>query len=409
MSGIEVAGLVLGAIPLVLSALEHYEDIIGPTKAFVRFQGELDRAIRELRNQHTLFEQSIEVLLRPITTDQELSFGKDSAIEDKLRRKLGNAYPSYMRTIDDIQSIMIGIAMKLDNVHGVENLDRNGLEAIISQHVAAKVDGKLQKFEMSKRMKFTMKKKKIKQSLLELQRYIEMLDKFQVKADKITTAEELYNSDSRVMFTLPLDIVRENAKKLYKVLSKTWSTREEARERTTWLATESATFVQMRYKLLWPVFATIIVLDLEEWLDVEIRLLEYSASGQQSGSAVQTTISASPSSSVTTTLAPLPCPNPSQLQIVTDLCSILQNPCHPCIGFCLDGEGHLRGAYNAQRSVAYVDGGASLEDVLTNNGLDRQEQYNLSITLTSSMLQLSHTPWLQETWSKADIIFLRAK
>jgi hypothetical protein len=41
--------------------------------------------------------------------------------------------------------------------------------------------------------------------------------------------------------------------------------------------------------------------------------------------------------------------------------------------------------------------------------LNQQERYNLSITLTSSLLQLSHTPWLQGTWNKADIIFLRAK
>lgn len=127
--------------------------------------------------------------------------------------------------------------------------------------------------------------------------------------------------------------------------------------------------------------------------------------------AVQVRTSAPPSSSVTTALAPLPYHNPSQLQIVTNLCSILQRQCHPCIGFCLDSEGHLRGAYNARRSVAYIDGGVTLQDILTKKlgTLSPQEQYNLSITLTSSMLQLSHTPWLQETWSKADIIFLRAK
>ena len=97
MSGIEIAGLVLGTIPLVISALEHYDDIIDPTRAFVKFQGELDRAIRELRNQHTLFEQSIEMLLRPITTDRELSemidntkskLWHDSGIEAEMRRTL---------------------------------------------------------------------------------------------------------------------------------------------------------------------------------------------------------------------------------------------------------------------------------------------------------------------------------
>lgn len=111
MSGIEIAGLVLGAIPLVIAALENYENIVRPYKAFVKFQGELSRAIRELRNQHILFEQSIEVLLRPITTERELAdmidntgskLWKDADIQHELETTLGKAYPSYMRTVDDI-------------------------------------------------------------------------------------------------------------------------------------------------------------------------------------------------------------------------------------------------------------------------------------------------------------------
>lgn len=45
MSSIEIAGLVLGALPLLISALEHYKDITDPVKVFFRFKGELDRAI----------------------------------------------------------------------------------------------------------------------------------------------------------------------------------------------------------------------------------------------------------------------------------------------------------------------------------------------------------------------------
>jgi hypothetical protein len=107
----------------------------------------------------------------------------------------------------------------------------------------------------------------------------------------------------------------------------------------------------------------------------------------------------------------LPYVDPSKLQVVTNLCSILQQPCHPWIGFCVDDNGYLRGAYPAHdRSVTYVENGIGLDEILTNRSrsLSKEEVYNLSITLTSSLLQLSHTPWLQQTWHKADIIFLRA-
>lgn len=107
----------------------------------------------------------------------------------------------------------------------------------------------------------------------------------------------------------------------------------------------------------------------------------------------------------------LPYADPSQLQIVTDLCSILQQPCYPCIGFCVDDNGCLRGAYPAHdRSAAYVENGIGLDEILTDRSrsLSKDEVYNLSITLAPSLLQLSHTPWLQQTWHKANIIFLRA-
>lgn len=59
----------------------------------------------------------------------------------------------------------------------------------------------------------------------------------------------------------------------------------------------------------------------------------------------------------------------------------------------------------------YIDEGLTLQEILTHKSgtLNLQERYDLSITLTSSMLQLSHTPWLQEPWTKTDIVFLRAK
>ena len=78
---------------------------------------------------------------------------------------------------------------------------------------------------------------------------------------------------------------------------------------------------------------------------------------------------------------------------------------------CVDSDGHLRGTYKAQRSVAYVEESVSLEDILKKKlcTFTQKERYNLSIALTSSLLQLSHTPWLQESWNKNSIVFLRAK
>lgn len=126
---------------------------------------------------------------------------------------------------------------------------------------------------------------------------------------------------------------------------------------------------------------------------------------------MQAIVSDPPAASSSIQLVKLPYADPSQLQVVTNLCSILQQPCHPWIGFCVDEIGCLRGAYPAQnRGVAYVENGIGLDEILANRScsLSKEEVYSLSITLTSSLLQLGPTPWLQQTWHKADIIFLRA-
>ncbi|KAF1960347.1 hypothetical protein CC80DRAFT_582911 [Byssothecium circinans] len=434
MSGIEVVGLVLAAVPLVIAALEHYEDIVGPLKVLHKFHGELGRAIQELGNQHVLFEQAIEVLLRPITMDQELSdmmdntnskLWQDSEIEEQLRNHLGRAYVPYTKTVNDIQNIMVGIVAKLDNLHGAENVTKDGLEAIVKRHAAAKVDGKLQKFEISKRVKFTMKRKRIKESLAELQRCIENLDKFQIKADKISAGDELYKSDSRSKISLPVETIRENAKKLHNVLSKTWCTShashsvgllleqrliKRSRRGVPGWQNKRSREVRSDLNCFGLSFPQSPVAKPRKWLDAEIRLVESDDESKTQGPTVRIKIS-EPRQATTAAFDPLLGHNLSSLQIVTDLCFTLQNESRTCLDFCLDNDGHLRGTHDTKRTVAYINDEVSLENILQKRSynLSQKERYTLSITLASSLLQLSQTPWLQGPWNKADIIFLRAK
>jgi hypothetical protein len=41
--------------------------------------------------------------------------------------------------------------------------------------------------------------------------------------------------------------------------------------------------------------------------------------------------------------------------------------------------------------------------------LSKEDIYSLSVTLSSSLLQLSQTPWLCQSWTKSNILFLRVK
>lgn len=67
--------------------------------------------------------QSIQLLLNPITSDHELhdmmddsnnALWKSDDIADALRERLGDAYPAYMRTMQQIENITTSLADKLD-------------------------------------------------------------------------------------------------------------------------------------------------------------------------------------------------------------------------------------------------------------------------------------------------------
>lgn len=145
MSGVEVAGLVLGALPLLISAIgrssepgksaatneptESYNDGLDPLKSFMRWERELPQYIRKLRNEHVHYAQTIRQLLEPITTEFELAemlaessgkLWKDKTMVSKLEDKLQESYEAYQSTIADIERIMKKIASKLDMERAAE-------------------------------------------------------------------------------------------------------------------------------------------------------------------------------------------------------------------------------------------------------------------------------------------------
>jgi hypothetical protein len=143
MSGIEVAGLVLGCLPLLIqgatsfevpdsgmaanktaAGIESYNEGLDPIKSFVRWERELPQFIRKLRNQHVHYAQTIRILFEPITSDVELAdmmanpgsaeLWKGTVMADRLRERLQESYQAYQGTIVDIERITTKIASKLD-------------------------------------------------------------------------------------------------------------------------------------------------------------------------------------------------------------------------------------------------------------------------------------------------------
>jgi hypothetical protein len=130
VTGVEAAGLVLGAIPLIISALENYENLAAPTKAFIHWKRHLRRLIRELYTIHTSYDQAVRLLLKPFvdladqTTmmeDPRSELWREGDIADSLRDKLGPVYGPFILTIDEVSEILVEIATCL-NIPGSQQV-----------------------------------------------------------------------------------------------------------------------------------------------------------------------------------------------------------------------------------------------------------------------------------------------
>jgi hypothetical protein len=98
MSGIEIAGLVLGAFPILLYALESYRESAEIFGDWWRVKSVYSKCKQELRYHQLLYEYNIERFLLPLVADDEElrrlmndpagAAWEDPRLEEKLQKRL---------------------------------------------------------------------------------------------------------------------------------------------------------------------------------------------------------------------------------------------------------------------------------------------------------------------------------
>lgn len=127
MSGVEIVGFLLASLPLAISAVEHYRDGLDPLMDYLRYDRTLKALHTRLRLQEILYEGTLQRLLSSELSEAEASFlFQDSKrlvdaekwgtkeIEEKLHRKLGDQYQTFMDVVKEMESIMTKLMYKLD-------------------------------------------------------------------------------------------------------------------------------------------------------------------------------------------------------------------------------------------------------------------------------------------------------
>lgn len=129
MSGFEVAGLVLGAIPLAISALEHYKAGRGVVATFMKFHGQLDTLIYRLKLQRTFYYLHILDLLRSagvkevvnqsdVSEEECIKILQNAKIGDEIREYLGpgQLHDTFLEILTRYETCLKMIVSKLGHI-----------------------------------------------------------------------------------------------------------------------------------------------------------------------------------------------------------------------------------------------------------------------------------------------------
>lgn len=127
MSGLEIAGVLLGAFPVVISSLKHWREIAKVGGFFWRIRQEYTKCRSDVRFHEICYKQYLRELLLPIVADMDEvsrlmvdpggARWKDESLRERLEGRLQDSYDLCMQTIHDMNDVASNLKkeLSLDN------------------------------------------------------------------------------------------------------------------------------------------------------------------------------------------------------------------------------------------------------------------------------------------------------
>ncbi|KAI1131065.1 hypothetical protein F5Y10DRAFT_234180, partial [Nemania abortiva] len=162
MSGLEVAGVVLGVIPLVISALEHYKASKGVLAAFFKYKGRLDTLIFKLKMQRCFLHLHLIDLLKgagvdsavkgDLTEEECIRVLRNSENEQVVREYLGVVYNIFLEILRRYEACLTVLTEKLARIYRPTDAQVTVLADLLVANSAGSLT-------FGKRVRFTIEEK----------------------------------------------------------------------------------------------------------------------------------------------------------------------------------------------------------------------------------------------------------
>jgi hypothetical protein len=122
MSGIEIVGIVLGALPIMASGIERYSEGLSVARRLLHPRRELRNLHRAIRTELQVFRNTALLLLHRIATESEVEtlvreptsqLWKAPGFENHMKTLLGSSYSVWCEVMTDISNAITDISMDL--------------------------------------------------------------------------------------------------------------------------------------------------------------------------------------------------------------------------------------------------------------------------------------------------------
>ncbi|MCJ1380863.1 hypothetical protein MMC17_003972 [Xylographa soralifera] len=361
VTGVETAGLVLAAFPLLVSAAEHYREVFEKFQEWYHFRPEFTAFCHAIETQKALFEGNLEELLVPLViSDTEMNaLLQDPGgspwldLADRLKERLPRSYVQYRVIMDEINIVM---GKLLKSQFGIE-----------------------QKASIAKRQPTTVAKKAL-----------------------------VDNTDP------PVDT--------FSVLF-TFQARLKAHETAPWKWQQVNVKIEEHIGSNDRALPHVSRLQIDKPLPAIPGTLP-AAGASQAASTRRVTFAVAPSVAPCVTNVPESSrANSQEIRDLCSALQHIRRG-EQCLGFLLDQQRQRHEIYPLAKAQTTCETGETviLESLLIRQSqpwypdehgasprLTRRKRMSLAATLTSSAIELLNTPWLGRDWNKKDVAFLKAR
>ncbi|KAK3946400.1 hypothetical protein QBC46DRAFT_5330 [Diplogelasinospora grovesii] len=458
MSGIEVVGLILGSVPLIVSGMEHYADGVSTLGRYRRYKLELKMLTNILETEKMKLRCACEKLLIglvPFSKIDELiedPFGetwRDEAIQKRIRVRLWESFTAFENTVKDVYAAI------------QEMISRLGLQP----------DGKVKWIEGSafrrelKRATFSLKKASYDDLLARIKDGIASLVTLTTQNVELEPKRKM-RSQGRLF-----SLLREISKSIYRALKNSLVCQgthdlnlQLAARSADFTSLDEDEKITKEFSFMIAISSHIapdsdnqLIEKVQFWDEVVIKettastrvamaLPSHNLNPAKKGKrkavsfmrpqSTTTTVTSNASTVVLTQVQPSSAtPVPAMVNLALDatlgtpekllplpinLCDTLRKakkqPVQQCYGHIVDSTGTSRREYGIYPLEKAIDGEkrstVSLRQVLESPPgklppLTYRDRVRLAVVISSSVIQLHHTPWLPDRLRSEDIVFIQ--